>query len=193
MPKPSGTMELDSLAHRLRTEYPLRETPVPASGNASAVMVMLYMRFGQPHVLLIQRAHHLRLHPGQISFPGGTPEPSDGSLLATALRETREELAIDLPESQVHSQLHDVQTLTGFAITPFVIFLEPLPAYRKNPEEVKEALEVPLAPLLATGHREMGYPPEKQMVAYWFLNHRVWGATAKILNQIDKLGLKHCF
>jgi len=175
------------LAQTLRSQYPLRETPVPASGNAAAVLAILYMRFRQPHVLLIQRADHLRNHPGQISFPGGIPEPSDASLLATALRETREELAIDLSKTPVAARLPNVQTLTGFDITPFVMFPDTPPVFQKNPDEVQEVLEAPLFPLLATGHREVGYPEEKQMVAFWFLNHRVWGATAKILYIIGHL------
>lgn len=185
----SAMKDLNLLTQRLQAEYPLPKAPVTAQGSrSSAVLVILYMRYRQPHVLLIERSNHLRLHPGQISFPGGTCDPEDASLLDTALRETREELDIDIPASQVTALLPTVQTLTGYDITPFVTVTDTLPLYRKNPTEVQKVLEIPLAPLLATGHREMGYPPQKQMVAFWFLRHRVWGATAKILNEIDRLG-----
>jgi 8-oxo-dGTP pyrophosphatase MutT (NUDIX family) len=184
-------MDLNLLADRLRSEFPLPASPpVPENEKSSAVLVVLYPRHRQPHVLLIQRSDDLRLHPGQISFPGGTPEKEDATLLTTALRETREELNLDIPVSQVLGLLPTVQTLTGYVISPFITILDQLPPYRHN-REVQKVLEIPLLPLLSTHHPEMGYPPKKQMVAYWFLEHRVWGATAKILHQIRRLDSVH--
>jgi 8-oxo-dGTP pyrophosphatase MutT (NUDIX family) len=184
-------MDLNLLADRLKTEYPLPEARSPDHNKSSAVLVVLYLRHRQPHVLLIQRSDQLRLHAGEISFPGGFHEASDPSLLDTALRETREELDLDIPASQVLGQLPQVQTLTGFTISPFITILDQLPPYRKNPDEVQKVLEVPLHPLLSTHHREMGYPPRKQMVAYWHLEHRVWGATAKVLHRVRTLDSSH--
>jgi len=180
-------MDLSLLADRLQTEHPLPESCLPDDDQSSAVLAILYPHLHQPQVLLIHRSEHLRLHAGQISFPGGMYEESDAGLLDTALRETREELDLDIPASQVLGLLPRVQTLTGFTIFPFITILDERPATRKNPDEVQEVLEVPLLPLLSTHHREMGYPTEKKMVAYWFLQHRVWGATAKILHHIGKL------
>jgi 8-oxo-dGTP pyrophosphatase MutT (NUDIX family) len=179
-------MDLNTLAERLKTEYPLPKASPPESSKSSAVLVVLYLRHRQPHVLLIQRSQDLRLHAGEISFPGGFYEEPDGTLLTTALRETREELDLNIPESRILGLLPTVQTLTGYTISPFITLLDQLPPYRKN-QEVQKVLEIPLLPLLSTHHREMGYPPRKQMVAYWYLEHRVWGATAKILHRIRGL------
>ncbi len=185
-------MDLNLLANKLKAEYPLPESP-PLLDNkkSSAVLVILYTRHRQPHVLLIQRSDKLRLHSGEISFPGGFHEEQDGTLLTTALRETQEELDLNLASSQVLGLLSQVQTLTGFTISPFTTILDRLPRYQKNPSEVQKVLEIPLLPLLSTHHREMGYSPQKQMVAYWHMEHRVWGATAKILHQIRSLILAH--
>ncbi len=177
-------MDLNALANRLKTEYPVPETLMPPKPDAAAVLVILYTRYRQPHVLLIHRSENLSLHAGQISFPGGIYEPEDKTLLATALRETREELDLDIKASQVLGRLPGVQTLTGFDIAPFIAILDQLPPYRPNPGEVQKVLEIPLLPLLSTYHREMGYPAEKKMVAYWHLQYRIWGATAKILHHI---------
>ncbi len=155
-------MDLSVLARRLQAEYPLPETPPPPHAGSAAVLVVLYIRYRQPHVLLIQRSENLSLHAGQISFPGGIYEAGDASLLDTALRETREELGINLPASQVAGLLPKVRTLTGFEIAPFITILDRLPPYRPNPGEVQEVLEIPLRLLLSTYHREMGYPPEKK-------------------------------
>lgn len=180
-------MDLSALAGQLKTQFPLPEPPpLSVDSKSSAVLVVLYTRYRQPHVLLIRRAEHLNRHAGEISFPGGFYEAGDASLLDTALRETREELDLNIPASQIIGLLPEVQTLTGITISPFVTILDSLPAFQKNPEEVQDVLEIPLLPLLSTHHREMGYPIEKNMVAYWYLRNRVWGATAKILHQIGK-------
>ncbi len=184
-------MDLNLLADQLRSEHPLPEAPLPDNKKSSAVLVILYPRHRQPHVLLIQRSEQLRRHAGEISFPGGFFEEPDGTLLTTALRETREELDLDIPASQVLGLLPEVQTLTGFTISPFITILDELPLCRRNPDEVQKVLEIPLLPLLSTHHREMGYPSQKQMVAYWYLEHRVWGATAKILHRIRTLASTH--
>ena len=179
-------MDLNLLARRLQSEYPLPEMLKPPQPGSAAVLVILYTRHRQPHVLLIQRSDNLSLHAGQISFPGGIYEADDAHLLNTALRETREELDLDIKASQVLGLLPEVRTLTGFHIAPFITIFDQLPRTRPNPGEVQKVLEIPLLPLLSTHHREMGYLPEKKMVAYWYLQHRVWGATAKILQQIGK-------
>ncbi len=184
-------MDLNLLSEKLKTKYPLPDAPVPLNEKSSAVLVILYPRHRQPHVLLIQRAEHLNRHAGEISFPGGFYEHQDGTLLNTALRETREELNLELPASQVIGLLPQVQTLTGFTISPFIAILDQLPPYRRNPDEVQSVLETPLHPLLSTHHREMGYPVEKKMVAYWHFEHRIWGATAKVLHRIRSLNLAH--
>ncbi len=184
-------MDLKALAERLKTEFPLPEALMPDNKKSSAVLVVLYTRHHQPHVLLIQRSEHLNRHAGEISFPGGFFEEPDGTLLTTALRETREELDLDIPASQVLGLLPTVRTLTGFDIAPFITILDQLPPYRRNPGEVQKVLEIPLLPLLSTHHREMGYSQQKQMVAYWYLEHRVWGATAKILHRIRTLDSMH--
>ena len=185
-------MNLHLLSEKLKTEYPLPESPsLPDNRKSSAVLVVLYTRHRQPHVLLIQRSDHLRRHAGEISFPGGFYEADDASLLDTALRETREELDLDISSSQVIGLLPQVQTLTGIHISPFITILNQLPPYRGNPDEVQKVLEIPLLPLLSTHHREMGYPQKKQMVAYWHLEHRIWGATAKVLHRIRSLNSAH--
>ena len=184
-------MDLNLLSKKLKNEYPVPDVARPENDKSSAVLVILYTRHHQPHVLLIQRSEKLRLHAGEISFPGGFHEKQDGTLLDTALRETREELDLDIPASQVLGLLPPVRTLTGFDIAPFITILDQLPQYRKNPNEVQKVLEIPLLPLLSTHHPEMGYSPQKQMVAYWYLEHRIWGATAKILHQIRRLNSRH--
>ena len=72
---------------------------------AAAVLVPLVNRPMGVHVLLTQRTAHLNAHAGQISFPGGRQQPEDADVVATALRETKEEIGLDaerLAKTPVH-------------------------------------------------------------------------------------------
>ena len=181
-------MDLSQFTRRLTTEFPPRHEPVAELPSTAAVLVALFPKMGRTHVLLIQRAKNLRLHAGEISFPGGTYEPEDETLETTALRETQEELALEIPAGRIVGRLPQVTTLTGFEVHPFVCILDALPPWKKNPREVAEVLEVPLVPLLATHQRDVGHGAHRDMYVYWYKNYRIWGATAKILYQIGKLG-----
>lgn len=118
---------------------------ISASGYAhSAVLLPLVYRSAEPEVLLTRRTDHVQTHKGQISFPGGASDERDGNRVETALRETREELGIPDPMIEVLGLLDDVQTPTGFIVTPVVGLLRSLPPLDPNPDEVAEVLFVPL-------------------------------------------------
>jgi 8-oxo-dGTP pyrophosphatase MutT (NUDIX family) len=122
-----------------------------------------------------------------VSFPGGVFEEQDDDLLATALRETEEELAIQVESEDVLGQLPVVKTRLGFEITPFVSVLPSAPKYEPAENEVGEVLEMPFTSLLSTQQRDVGSKPSEEGVMYWFHHHRIWGASAKILKQISHL------
>ena len=180
-------MDLFLIKHKLKNDFPLvRETTLPHPQRA-AVMVMLYPKPKKINVLMTKRAMHLKYHAGEISFPGGVFEDHDEDLLATALRETEEELAIQIEPEDVLGRLPIVTTRLGFEITPFVSVLPSAPDYEPAVNEVGEVLEMPFTSLLSTQQRDVGSKPSEKGVMYWFKHHRIWGASAKILNQIGHL------
>ena len=180
-------MDLFLIKHKLKNEFPLvRVTTLPHPQRA-AVMVMLYPKPKKIHVLMTRRAMHLKYHAGEVSFPGGVFEEQDDDLLATALRETEEELAIQVQPEDVLGQLPVVNTRLGFEITPFVSVLPSAPEYEPAENEVGEVLEIPFTSLLSTQQRDVGSNPSEESVMYWFEHHRIWGASAKILKQISHL------
>jgi len=122
-----------------------------------------------------------------VSFPGGVFEEQDDDLLTTALRETEEELAIQVEPENVLGRLPVVNTRLGFEITPFVSVLPAAPEYEPAEHEVGEVLEIPFTSLLSTQQRDVGSKPSEEGVMYWFQHHRIWGASAKILKQISHL------
>jgi 8-oxo-dGTP pyrophosphatase MutT (NUDIX family) len=121
---------------------------VPDGGlRDAAVLVPLFERGGEPHVLLTRRRADLSRHAGQVSFPGGRIDPGDEDSLAAALREAQEEIGLAPDAVKVLGRLDEYGVVTGFRLTPWV-GLVPYPyPFRADPGEVEEILEVPLAVL----------------------------------------------
>ena len=111
-------------------------------------------------------------------------EDKDENLLATALRETQEEVGVQVEVSQVIAQLPIVNTRLGFEITPFVSVFSAAMEFKLKEDEVEEILEIPLTSLLATQQRDVSFNSEQDMVMYWFKHNRIWGASAQILREI---------
>ena len=144
-------MDLFLIKTKLKNEFPIVETAFEPHPQKAAVLVMLYPKHNTTHVLMTQRALHLNSHGGEIGFPGGVyEEDEDKNLLATAIRETHEEIGVQVESSNVIAQLPIVNTRLGFEITPFVsIFSETL-EFKPEEDEVEEILEIPFTSLLAT-------------------------------------------
>jgi 8-oxo-dGTP pyrophosphatase MutT (NUDIX family) len=175
------------ISTHLKNRFPVVRESVELHAQRAAVLVILFNKNLKTHVLMTKRALHLKIHAGEISFPGGVMESDDEHLMNTALRETMEEIGLEVDASKVIGCLPNVRTRTGFEITPFVAILQSLPELTVSEEEVDEVLEMPLTALLSTHQRDIGYKPAEKMVVYWHECHRVWGASAKILRQIENL------
>lgn len=155
----------------------------------SAVLVALYPHQGVPHVLLTRRSWSLRAHSGEVSFPGGRAEPDDTDLVATALRETDEEVGIPPAEVEVIGRLAPLATVSSRSVVvPYVGLLPAVPDLVPDPREVEEALHVPLWELLADGvYREERWQRLGIERPIWFfelVGDTVWGATASMLRHL---------
>jgi 8-oxo-dGTP pyrophosphatase MutT (NUDIX family) len=144
----------------------------------------------EPWIVFTKRTDELPRHPGEISFPGGMRHTSDSNLLATALRETHEELGIDPADVDVLGGLSPLQTFTsGTAVVPFVGVLAANPVFSANAAEIAQVLEFPVTRLLDV-ERPMAWSREHE--TYWghvyeLDGHTIWGATARILNEFLEL------
>jgi 8-oxo-dGTP pyrophosphatase MutT (NUDIX family) len=174
---------------------PTEQVPAPLLPSAgppersSAVLAAIYDHLGEPHVLLTRRSWTLRAHRGEVSFPGGRSEPHDADLIATALRETSEEVGIDPTTVEIVGQLDPLVTVSSRSfIAPYVGILPGLPAVRPDPREVEEVRHVALSELLSDGvYREEIWRREGfERPLYFFELHgdTVWGATASMLRQL---------
>ena len=177
-------------ARRLRDVLLVSDDPPPAELGGlveSAVLVPLYIRDGELHVVLIERGSDLRHHAGQISFPGGRRDPTDAELVQTALREAHEEIGLDPDGVELLGSLAPAATaVTEFAIYPFVGLITDGQEWVLAPLEVEAVIECRLSELAAThDYRTLtrdGLPFPTD--CYTSGRHLVWGATARILTDL---------
>ncbi|MFM7445274.1 MAG: CoA pyrophosphatase [Tabrizicola sp.] len=180
---PSSDFDLNP-GIRHATDKPLR----PA-----AVLVPVWLRDDGPRLILTKRSSHLKHHPGQIAFPGGKVDPTDASPGAAALREAREEIGLDPAQVEILGTLPIHETVTGFAVTPFVGLIrgpfDPVP----EAGEVEEVFTVPLGHVLTPARFAV---ERRQWMGVWrryyavpYGPYYIWGATARILRGLaDRVG-----
>lgn len=187
------TAELRSRAPELASAAHAERAP----GRAAVAIILREMRAG-PELLLIRRAERTSdPWSGHMAFPGGREEPYDGSLYATAVRETMEEVALDL--SAAGRLLGALELLpaiargkkTGMTIAPFVFELTRDMPLAYNDGEVAEALWVPVEPLLRGALRttvpyDLG-GQRLSMPAHDVEGRIVWGLTYRMLDDLFAL------
>lgn len=159
----------------------------------AAVLVGLVPRASGMTVLLTRRTETLNTHAGQVSFPGGRIDAEDAGPLQAALREAWEEVALDAAQVEPLGYLDPYDTITGYRVWPLVARLAPDYRAVPNPQEVADAFEVPIAPLLSGRDIELQSAEFYGRVRhYWEYRqgpHRIWGATAAMLvNLARRLG-----
>jgi 8-oxo-dGTP pyrophosphatase MutT (NUDIX family) len=157
----------------------------------AAVLVPLVERAGGYRLLLTERTPHLNDHPGQISFPGGRVEPYDRDAVATALRESGEEIGLKSHQVEIAGFLPAHAVVTGFAVTPVVGLVRPPLVLALDTFEVAEAFEVPLDFFLDPAQRcerqRKLRGVELRTVEYQYGEKRIWGATAEMIDTLIRI------
>jgi len=167
----------------------------------AAVLIALVMRGPErqtPHLLLTQRAAHMKTHSGQVAFPGGKLDPQDASLQAAALREAYEEVGLQAQHVQVLGELPVYLTGTAYHVTPVVALVSADLSLMPNADEVADVFEVPLAFLMNPAHHRRHQFEANGVMRQWFsmpypepqgtgqgeapgVERFIWGATAGML------------
>ena len=193
-------LEIARLAERI-TSRAVR--PVDA-GRYAAVSVLLHddseidterssvrgSATGGPRVLLMKRSERAGdPWSGHISLPGGGYQPSDASLLTTAIRETEEELGIDLSATRFLGNLPPLQPRTsgphGIEVTPFVFVTDVVVEPQCGPEALA-AFWLPLE-LASSGALDGTYTHSVSQMTFpsWtYDGHVIWGLTWRILGDV---------
>jgi 8-oxo-dGTP pyrophosphatase MutT (NUDIX family) len=183
----SDPLEAAEIRASTRGDHDLNpgETPPSAALRPAAVLVPLIDRRDGMTVLLTQRTAHLSAHAGQISFPGGRAEEQDADAVATALRETEEEVGLPRKLISVVGRLDTYVTGTGFEITPIVGIVTPGYVLDIDPFEVAEVFEVPLSYILDRRNHNRTERESAGRIRVFFVlpyqGRNIWGATAGML------------
>jgi coenzyme A diphosphatase NUDT7 len=167
-------------------------TTIKTDKKESAVIIPILKQSNDWVIVFEKKPAYDRLHPGQISFPGGSKEKKDKTFLETAIRETCEEIGVCKNDLTIIGQEQPIYTLTtDFLIYPFAAFIKKQPQYSINRDEVEKLLFVPIEFLIK-------HPPKLDLYLHKnrqietltieFEGEIIWGATARILkNFIPKL------
>lgn len=177
----------DTLTHVLKKDYFTIDKRLPNASKVAGVLVIIHPLNNIPHIVLTKRSLNLKDHAGQISFPGGNLETEDLTPLDTALRETREEIGLEIHRDKIIGGLDSVQTSTSkYVIYAYVAMIES-ELYLKPNDEVERILNIPIPNILdillqyslttyeGTYRRGIEIPWEDEVI---------WGATATILKQL---------
>jgi 8-oxo-dGTP pyrophosphatase MutT (NUDIX family) len=184
-----------TLAERLRASLSATQgTAVPyandmrraveGAGTPAAVLIAITDR-PEPGLILTQRPDTMRQHAGQVAFPGGRVDPEDYDVIAAALREADEEIALAPTAVEVIGAINTYRTVTGFDITPVVGVIAPDLALVPHDREVAAVFEVPLGFVLDPANhleqRMMFQGQERVYIEMMWGERRIWGATAAML------------
>jgi 8-oxo-dGTP pyrophosphatase MutT (NUDIX family) len=156
----------------------------------AAVLIPVVDRPDRAGVILTKRAEALRKHSGQISFPGGTIDPEDGSPEAAAVREAHEEIGLEASSIETLARLPTYLAGTGFLITPVLALVRPDYLLTINPDEVDMAFEVPFSFLMERSNYLPGSRvwngKEHFFYTITYEEYRIWGITAGILRVLSE-------
>ena len=163
--------------------------PEDSDPRRGAVLILFGEGEAGPDLLLTERAHHMRSHPGQISFPGGSIDPGETAHDA-ALREAEEETGLDPAGVHVFAELPELWLPpSNFAVTPLLAWWETeSPVGVVDPDEVHEVMRVPIRDLVGPEHRIRVEHPSGWVGPGYLVgeaNDRVlWGFTAGIIARL---------
>lgn len=188
-----GHPELIRLRNQLESRAAVEVAPFAGSRSAAVVAIMRVL--DEPELLFIKRAEAERdPWSGHIAFPGGRREPDDDTLAHTAIRETHEELAIELDEASLIGRLDDLAprnpALPRIIVRPYVAVVRSDVSLRPS-HEVAATFWVPLTilrdPAAQAEHVMTVNGVRARFPAYRVDEHLVWGMTERIVRQLLSL------
>lgn len=166
-----------------------RDLPYGDPATAAAVLVAITER-AEPGLILTQRTETLRRHAGQVAFPGGRVDPEDADVVAAALREAQEEIALPPSAVRIIGTTDRYRTGTGFDITPVIGIVPPDLMLIPSEAEVAAVFEVPLAFVLdPANHREASAEWQGRTRSFYEIHwgdRRIWGATAGMIVNLSR-------
>jgi len=179
-------MDIEQIRSALTSEIHTVPISELVGNHLASVLIIIYGN--DPFIIMTKKARNLKVHAGEIAFPGGKWCEKE-TAEETAIRETKEELRLEVSKEHVVGKLDSVITLNSkYKITPFIAILDTVPSLIAN-SEVESILHIPLISFLNTmaednlpEHRSI-----KEMHIFTFEKYNIWGASARMLKQINTL------
>lgn len=176
---------LATISQRLKHYTPSAiDSELENACTKAAVMLLLHGDPLDPHIILTERAKHLNHHAGEVAFPGGMKESCDQNLLATALRETEEEIGLTSDKIELLGMLpSDSPRLSMLRVAPFMGWVASPYHLQSDPSEIAVVFNFPLKLLLDTdGYKYFELSERKIQLPYvMYDDYKIWGFTLKVM------------
>jgi 8-oxo-dGTP pyrophosphatase MutT (NUDIX family) len=159
----------------------------------AAVLILLYPKNNITHLVLIKRNSYLGVHSSQIAFPGGKVEENDPSAAFTALRETQEEIGVEMNKVTIVKAFTEVYIPpSNFMVFPFLGFVNEELRFNPEPREVASVIELSIEnfldeSLVVSKTMSTSYSKSIAVPAFKIQQYYVWGATAMILSELKEV------
>lgn len=154
----------------------------------AAVLIPVFEKDREPHVLMTVRTAHLSKHAGQVAFPGGRMDEGEFSPVITALRETEEEIGLSADYIEPIGMFAPYLSTTGYRIVPVIAEVRPGFSVAANPDEVEAIFDVPWSFLMSSGnHRKESRDWKGKTRTYYSMTWQdryIWGVTAGIIRSL---------
>jgi 8-oxo-dGTP pyrophosphatase MutT (NUDIX family) len=163
------------------------------NGRGAAVLMPIFERAGDLHLVFIRRSDHVESHRGQVAFPGGRVDPTDPNLLHTALREAQEEVGIEPATVEVLGGFEGAVARTSeIYVTPFVGVIAQADRLRPDPKEVAAVFDVPMSVLVDSRYRgtyrfSRGSGVITEHPAIFYADQIIWGLTLRFTEEMLRL------
>lgn len=154
----------------------------PAPDQVDAAVLIPVTESPTPELILTRRAGHLSSHAGEVAFPGGKRDPGDATIIATALRESHEEIGLEARHVEVVGELDVFVSRVGLRVQPIVGMVDRAAALVPSPDEIESIFHVPLEYFLtekpAYTHRFRFMGQEVTVPSFNYGDYVIWGLTA---------------
>jgi 8-oxo-dGTP pyrophosphatase MutT (NUDIX family) len=190
-PAPPDAIDAQIVGKAPTTPDWVRLRDEPATRDAAALILLYPDAAGEAHLVLTERPTGTHRHAGQVSFPGGKRDPGDTFPVGTALREASEEVGLDVARDPVEilGTLDSVDVrVSGFLLVPVIAVAAREPQLEADAHEVAAILRVPVRHFLPSAPIEVVEAERDgwrlRYGAFPVGEHRIWGATGRILGQL---------
>lgn len=175
---------LDRMRQRLQSYTP----QAFALSLPQAAVLMPFTDQSDPELILTVRSATMPTHAGEVAFPGGKQDLTDATLLATALRESEEEVGLSAQDVEIIAQLSPLASRFGMKVTPFVGIVPAQLTLVAEEREIDEIFRVPLSYFLDTRPSLSEpfdfYGKRYRIPSYDFHGRRIWGLTAFMILEL---------